>query len=432
MKKDKYKIGARTAMALVISSMVGTGVFTSLGFQLAEVQNTWSIILLWVVGGGIALIGAITYAELGTHFTQSGGDYIFLSRSFHPIVGYLYAWTSLTVGFSAPVAIAALAMSDYLATPLDLGAMAKWIGPIVIIMLSVIQSTTLKTAGTFQDLSSLLKVLFVLALILIGVVFSTHEAAALDFSASWTHEVWKPGFAVSLIYVSYAYQGWNQSAYIVEEIRNPLKNLPISLIGGTLLVTLLYVCINLVMLKHATQEQLIGQADVATISFGNILGSRGVYWISTLIALQLLATISSYIWIGSRVTQAMASEHPLWKPLAKKSKTNIPVRAIWFQTIISLALILVGSLEQVMLYAGFLLQITSTLTILSVFFIKPKPGTYKSPFGRKLQVIYILFSIIVTIYILYERPFESISGLTILAVGLLSYFIKPKKSSLSH
>ncbi len=412
-------------MALVVSSMIGTGVFTSLGYQLSDITNTWSIILLWIIGGCIALIGAFTYAELGTHFKESGGDYIFLSRIFHPIWGYLYAWTSMTVGFSAPIAIAALAMAAYLTEPFGLGSYGPWIGIGIILVLSTIHSFNLRVSGKFQDYSSLFKILFVVLLILIGLYYSTYVDTALDFSPEWSGDIWKPGFAVSLIYVSYAYQGWNQAAYITEEIDNPRKNLPKALITGTLIVTIVYVLLQVVMLKHASLGQLAGQADVATISFYNVLGDQGVMVISICIALQLIATMSSYIWVGSRMINAMATEHPLWQPLSKHSVNNIPVRAIWWQTAISIGMTLLVSLEQVMLYAGFLLQLMSTVTILASFYIKPKEGAFKSPFGRVLQVIYILFSICVLVFLLNERPMESFLGLGLILVGAMTYFIRP-------
>ncbi len=422
---NQYKIGSKTATALVLSSMIGTGVFTSLGYQLSDITNTWSIILLWFIGGFIALIGAFTYAELGTHFKESGGDYIFLSRIFHPIWGYLYAWTSMTVGFSAPIAIAALAMAEYLTLPFGLGMYGKFIGIGIILILSTIHSFNLRVSGSFQDYSSLFKVLFVILLIVIGIIVSPQVAGSINLNNEWTHEIWKPGFAVSLVYVSYAYQGWNQAAYITEEIQNPKKQLPIALIGGTLIVTVIYVALQLVMLKHANINQLAGEADVTTISFSNILGSQAIMWISLCIAIQLIATMSSYIWVGSRLIKAMASEHPLWRPLAKVSKMDIPIRAIWWQTIISVALTLLVSLEQVMLYAGFLLQMMSTVTIFASFYIKPKEGSFRSPFGRVLQCIYILFSLFVLCYLLYERPLESILGLTLIGLGVITYFIRP-------
>lgn len=417
-------------MALVISSMVGTGVFTSLGYQLASVQNTWTIIILWVLGGFIALIGAFTYAELGTHFKGNGGDYVFLSRTFHPILGYLYAWTSLTVGFSAPVAIAALAMAEYLGNPLGIGDYAEYLGIGVILLMAIVHSNSLKTSSLFQDVSSLFKVLFVIVLIIIGGTYAPEVTPAFNYDASWTTELWMPGFAVSLIYVTYAYQGWNQAAYIIDEINEPKKNIPIALIGGTLIVMLIYVGLQLVMLKHGTVNQLAGQADVTTISFANILGEQGVLWISVCIAIQLIATISSYVWIGARITQAMAAEHPLWSYLSAKNEANIPVRAIWFQTIISVSLVVFVSLEQVMFYAGFILQLMSSFSIAVVFFIKPKAGAFRSPGGRVLQVIYILFSIVVLGYTFTERPFESAGGVLLLLVGLLTYFIKRPKVEL--
>ena len=283
-QRPSYKIGSRTATALVISSMIGTGVFTTLGFQLVDIRNTWTIILLWLIGGGIALIGAFTYAELATHFKESGGDYIFLSRIFHPIFGYLYAWTSLTVGFSAPIAIAALAISDYLAAPLGLGIAARWIGIGTILALCMIHTRTIKVSGLLQDYSSLFKVLFVLGLILIGFICLPIETNALVFDSAWRKEIWKPGFAVSLIYVTYAYQGWNQAAYITEEIDEPRKNLPRALIGGTLFVAFIYICFQYVLLKHASVDQLAGKAEVATIAFENVLGPTWALWISAFIA----------------------------------------------------------------------------------------------------------------------------------------------------
>jgi len=371
----------------------------------------------------IALIGAFTYAELGTHFQDSGGDYIFLSRIFHPILGYLYTWISLTAGFSAPVAISAMAMTAYLSTPLGIDANSPWLGIALIIILSAIHSLTIKTSGWFQDISSALKVLFVITLVVIGFAYAPAGENSINLDSSWTSEIWVPGFAVSLIFVSYAYQGWNSAAYIVGEIRNPLKNLPIALIGGTVLVTVIYIMMQYVMLKHASVSEMSGQVEVTTIAFSNILSSRGAYWISLFIALQLIATISGYLWIGSRIVQAMAAEHNQWKFVAPKSKSNIPVRAVWLLAAVSIFFTLTSTFEQVLIYAGFLLQLMSSITIASVFFIEKKEGTFRSPFGRSLQVFYILFSIVVLVYTFVERPQESMIGLGLLGLGLVTYFV---------
>jgi APA family basic amino acid/polyamine antiporter len=416
----KAKIGWKTAASLVIANMIGTGVFTSLGFQLADVKNTWSIIFLWLIGGLLALIGAFVYAQLGTHFKNSGGDYIFLSRAFHPFLGYLYAWTSLTVGFSAPIAIAAMAMVYYL-SPFVSTQNGNMLGIATIIIVSFFHSISIKNSGLFHNIFTAVKVLFVLALIALGFYYVPQVTTSLQFDSGWKREILLPGFAVSLIYVSYAYTGWNSAAYIIEEIESPLESLPKALISGTLLVTVLYVLLQIVFLKHASYEQLAGKVEVATISFGNVFSGVGTAWISLFISIQLIATISGYIWIGPRVTFAMAKDYKLWRPLSISNASGVPVRALWFNSAISILLTLTNSFEQVLLYAGFVLQLMGTLTILSSLFVKQEPGTFKSPFSPYLQIIYILFSLWVIAYMLYERPYESLAGLGIMGLGAVVY-----------
>ena len=416
--QQTQKIGWKTAFAIVVSNMIGTGVFTSLGFQLADVQNTWSIILLWLIGGVLALIGALTFAELGTHFRESGGDYIYLSRIFHPLVGYVYAWISLTVGFSAPVAIAAMAMVSYMGWT---GA-AAWIGIGVIVTLTVVHSFSVNQSGGFHNIMTALKIIFVIVLIILGLYYAPFESNALNFDQSWQSEWLLPGFAVSLIYVTYAYTGWNSAAYITDEIDAPKVNLPKALIGGTLLVTVVYILLQFVFLKHASVTQLEGQVEVATISFANIFGASGSRWVAIFIAVQLVATISGYLWVGSRITYAMANEHSLWKPLSVKNKNGIPVRALWTLAVISILLTLTGSFEQILLYSSFVLQLMGTLTVASLIFVRRKEDSFKSPLRPYLQIVYIIFSSWALFYVLTEQPYESMIGLGIVAVGIVTYF----------
>ena len=403
--------------------MIGTGVFTSLGFQLAVVQNTWTILLLWTFGGIMALIGALVYAELGTHFRRTGGDYIFLSETIHPLVGYLYAWVSLVVGFSAPIAIAAMAMNNYL-KPLFGETLLP--GLIFLVLIPTVHIFSVSSSAKFQNGMTLLKIGFVLALIGLGFGYSsTIEASAFNFSNTWKEEVLLPGFAVSLIYVFYAYTGWNSAAYIIEEVDQPKKNLPKALIGATLLVMVIYILLQLVLLKHASVDQLAGQVQVADIAFGNLFGPNGAIWVSLFIGIQLIATISGYAWVGPRVTYAMAKDYKLWKPLAKVNANEIPVRAIVVNTAISLILFLSGSFEQVMLYAGFILQLMSTVTVYSSLKIKNEEG-FKTPFKPIPQLIYIGFSAALMGYLLIDRPKESLAGIGILALGWAVYAFDKK------
>jgi APA family basic amino acid/polyamine antiporter len=423
LNSTSKKISWKTAAGIVIANMIGTGVFTSLGFQLAVVQNTWTILLLWTFGGIMALLGALVYAELGTHFRRTGGDYIFLSETIHPLVGYLYAWVSLVVGFSAPIAIAAMAMNNYLSPVLGETQLP---GLIFLVLIPAVHIFSVSSSAKFQNGMTILKIAFVLALIGIGLGFGTNSTSpALNFSDSWQDEILLPGFAVSLIYVFYAYTGWNSAAYIIEEVDQPKKNLPKALIGATLLVMVIYVLLQLVLLKHASVSQLTGQVQVADIAFGNLFGAGGAVWVSLFIGVQLIATISGYAWVGPRVTYAMAKDYKLWSPLAKVNGQNIPVRAIVLNTGISLVLFVSGSFEQIMLYAGFILQLMSTVTVYSSLKIKKQEG-FKTPFKPLPQLIYLGFSIALMGYLLVDRPKESLAGIGILLLGWGLYVFDKK------
>ena len=423
LNSTSKKISWKTAAGIVIANMIGTGVFTSLGFQLAVVQNTWTILLLWTFGGIMALLGALVYAELGTHFRRTGGDYIFLSETIHPLVGYLYAWVSLVVGFSAPIAIAAMAMNNYLSPVLGETQLP---GLFFLVLIPAVHIFSVSSSAKFQNGMTILKIAFVLALIGIGLVFGSNSTSpALNFSDSWQEEILLPGFAVSLIYVFYAYTGWNSAAYIIEEVDQPKKNLPKALIGATLLVMVVYILLQLVLLKHASVSQLTGQVQVADIAFGNLFGAGGAVWVSLFIGVQLIATISGYAWVGPRVTYAMAKDYKLWRPLAKVNGQNIPVRAIVLNTGISLVLFVSGSFEQIMLYAGFILQLMSTVTVYSSLKIKNQEG-FKTPFKPLPQLIYLGFSIALMGYLLVDRPKESLAGIGILLLGWAVYAFDKK------
>ena len=416
-----HQIGWKTATSLVVSNMVGTGVFTSLGYQLVEVHNVWSIVLLWVTGGVLALIGAFTFAELGVHYNKSGGDYVFISEAFGPFWGYLSAWTSLIVGFSAPVAIAGLAMEAYL-SPFHFSHLRLYI-VLAILLITVFHSFSLRHSSFFQLFSTLVKILFIAFLLGIGWRYPSITDSALTTQTSVWSEITQSGFAVSLLYVTYAYTGWNASAYIVGEIRDPQKNLPRSLVLGTSTVMVVYVLLQLIFLKLGTEDQLKGQAEVAIIAMGNVLGKVGTGWLSAGIGIQLIATMSSYLWIGPRVVHTMAQHFTLWKSVRPVNSAGIPVRAVWLQCVVVLILILSGTLQEVLLYTSFLLQLMGTLAVASYLRIKRGSSGFRSPFSPVIQYVYVGLSIVVLLFILFEKPVESIVGLGILVAGALTYFI---------
>lgn len=415
-------------MAIVVANMIGTGVFTSLGFQLSSLSNTWSIVILWSLGAIMALSGALSYAELGTKMTRSGGEYHFLSEIYGKHIGFLSGWCSLTVGFAAPIALAAMAAGAY--TESYFAGGSKWVATLLVVSISVMHMFDLEKSSKLQNTTTVLKVLVIFSFVVIGLSLSS-EHNAIELSDGWRSELLLPSFAVSLIYVSYSFSGWNAAAYVVDEIDDAKRNLPIALVGGTLLVSVLYVLLQLIFLKHATHIELAGKVEVGQIVAEKLFGPWGGKLVTGLIAFMLVSSISAMVWVGPRVTKSMAEDHSVLKPLAKTNKNQIPNRAILLQMCIALAMIWTGSFEQILTYSGFILQLFVALTVMSLFIVRRRSQLrgYKSPFFPIPQLIFLAISAWILIYILVEKPTESLIGLAILSAGSLVYLINKTKSS---
>ncbi len=416
------KIGARSATALVIANMIGTGVFTSLGFQLADTSNTVSILLLWIVGGLIAMAGAFSYAELGAYFKRSGGEYHYLSELYHPLVGYLSGWVSLTVGFAAPIALAAMAMSAYLAESLPILS-PTGLATFVILLVTLIHSVNIRRSSRFQLVTTALKVILIFGFILLGFVLAPSIPNALDWSPGWRGEIVLPAFAVSLVYVTYAYSGWNAAAYIVDEIREPARNLPRALILGTLVVTILYVLLQWVFLRQAGLTELMGKVEVGQVAAEQLFGREGGQWISLAIALFLVSSISAMVWVGPRVSLVMAEDHRFWRFLQYRNDNGIPVRAVWFQSALSILLVWTGTFEEVLLYCGFILQLFAFLAVVGTFLLRRRNVElpYRNPTHPWLPILFIVASIWILSFLIIERPAESLFGIANLAAGWITY-----------
>lgn len=421
---QSYKITTLTGLALVVANMIGTGAFTSLGFQLKDLSNPTVVLMLWVLGGLIALSGAFSYAEIGTNITRSGGEYAFLSKLFHPLIGYLSGWISITVGFAAPIALSAMAFVAYFPF-FDLDP--KWTSIAVVAILTFIHTRNLNVSSKFQNISTFFKVVLIIALIGIGVWLEpTFDTTRFLSSSDYSNFI-SPAFAVALIYVSYSYSGWNAAAYITEEFKNPKKSLPIALIGGTLLVTLLYTLLQYVFLKHVPIPELKGQLDVGTIAMNKMLGTDFGKIFGLAISLLLVSGISAMVWVGSRVTSSIAKDHTFWN-FFKIKKGNIPQRALWLQFAISALLILTGTFEQILIYCGILLTISSLATVLGVFKLryqnkKMQTNSYKSPLFPLFQLIFITLSLWMIVYAFINSPFEILVGLGNILLGLATYLV---------
>lgn len=414
-------MGWLTATAIVVANMIGAGIFTSLGFQLVDTVNSWSIIALWSLGALMALCGALSYAELGTYWKRSGGEYHFLSQAFHPVIGYLSGWVSLTVGFAAPVALATMALGAYVGPYLAVNEMV--LALMVIILISGFHSLSLKKSSLLQNTTTILKLGLILIFLIFGLSMDSSDTAFL-WDSSWQGEVFLPAFAVSFVFVTFSYSGWNAAAYIVDEIKNVKRSLPRALITGTVLVSLLYICLNLVFLKHNGLENIQGELEIGQITAISLFGNTGGELMSFGIALLLISSISAMVWAGPRVTQVMGEDHTLWRWFSVKSSRGIPLRAIWLQASISIAMVLTGTFEQVIIYSGFILQLFSALAVAAVFVIRMRREDHKgfrSPFYPFPQLVFLIFSLWVLVYLIVAQPLETGLGLINILIGFLLY-----------
>lgn len=423
MSATPAKIGWRSAAALVLANMIGTGAFTTLGLQLEWISNGPVLLLLWAIGGLVAWCGAVSYAELGTRLPRSGGEAHFLSEIFHPLLGFLSGWVSLTVGFAAAVALSAMAVGHYLAAWTGLNPLLTAAGSIV--LLSLAHSFSTRESSRLQNGLTILKLLVVLALGLAGAFLPAPEGVAVDWSLHGLDAIWSPGAAIAMISVFYAFSGWNAAAYIVEEIREPRKNLPRALIIGTLVVSGLFLLLQYGFMRQAGSAALAGQIDVAQIAAGAMFGTSVGQFVSVLIGILLLTGISAMIWVGPRVVRAMGDSHQLWRTFGELSKGGLPLRATWLQGGISLFLVFTSSFERVLLYSGFVLQLFTFLAVAGLLLLRmrsPKAAGYSSPFYPLPQVVFLAFSAWSLVYLLESQPVESLLGLLNVVAGLVAYY----------
>lgn len=362
-----YKFGLVTASAFVIANMIGTGVFTSLGFQLMDTTNFISILLLWTLGGIIALCGALVYGELGAAMPRSGGEYHYLREIYHPILGFMSGWASLIVGFSAPVALACMALSTYLAQVFPvLNPMVTAL--VVLTAVTLVHAYDVKMGGAVQRYFTFFKVLVIIGFIVCGFLLPVEVQEVTSSVDSFSFdEIFSAGFAVSLIWVYYAYSGWNASAYMANEIRNPQRTIPRSLFISTLIVTVLYVLLNAVFMLSTPVDAMTGQVQVGLIVARHIFGTTGGNAMGLLIALLLISSISSMVFLGPRVSQVMGEDTYILRALSRKSAKGTPSVAIWVQFGISCLLIITDSFELVTKYTGVTLSFFALLTVAGVF-----------------------------------------------------------------
>jgi APA family basic amino acid/polyamine antiporter len=420
------KIGLLTACGIVIANIIGTGIFTSLGFQLAGLQSGFALLMLWVVGGIAALCGALCYGELSAALPRSGGEYHFLSRIYHPALGFMAGFVSATVGFAAPIALAAMAFGKYFHGVFNFGSPAV-LSFIAVWIVTLFHLRDLRIGSAFQNVWTALKLLLIGVLVTAGFFIGAREPITFLPVAGDAASIFSGSFAVALVYVMYSYSGWNAASYITSEIRNPTKNVPRSLLAGTLIVMIAYVLLNGVFLATTPQDELRGQIEVGLIAGTHIFGSIGGRIVGAIICVGLVSSISAMTWIGPRVTMSMGEDHWLLRSLGRKNEAGIPVAAILVQLLIVNLLLLTRSFEGVLRYIQFALLICSLLTVLGVIVLRwtnPKlPRPYRVWAYPLPPLVFTLITGWMMIYLLKSSPIESFCGIATVLLGLSLYWL---------
>jgi APA family basic amino acid/polyamine antiporter len=423
-------VSVPVATALVVADMVGVGVFTSLGFQVRDIPSGFSILLLWTIGGIVALCGALSYAELGAMFPRSSGEYNFLSRAFHPAIGFMAGWVSATVGFAAPVALAAMAFGEYGkavipgASSLALAVGAVW-------LVSLVQLGGIRQSSSFQLISTLLKVGLIVAFLIAGFAFPSPQPVAFSPASADVGYVLSGPFAIGLVFVMYAFSGWNAATYIIGELRAPERTLPRALLAGTSIVLVLYVALNAVFLLAAPIDKLSGQLQVASIAGGYIFGATGGRIVAGMICIGLVSSIAAMMWIGPRVLMTMGEDIPALAFFARKSRGGAPIYAILFQLAVATLMLVTESFEAVLDFIQFSLLTCSFLAVLGLIKLRITRPDLPRPYLAWGYPLTPLVFLLVTGFMMYslftERPLQAGLGTAAMMSGVLIYLLAHKR-----
>ena len=412
------------ATAVVVADMVGLGVFTSLGFQVKDIPSPFALLALWLFGGIVALCGAFCYAELASMFPRSSGEYNFLTRAYGPAVGFLAGWLSATVGFAAPVALAAMAFGQY-AKGIAPAVSPSIAGLVVMWAVSAVHLSGTRHGSAFQVLSTVLKIVLILAFILAGSLMRGGRPIDMAPSAVVPVQILSAPFAIGLVFVMYSYSGWNAATYILGEIREPERTIPRALFLGTAIVTALYVALNAVFLYTTPSSELAGKIDVAIIAGQHIFGESGGRIVGALICVGLVSTISAMMWIGPRVAMTMGEDLHSLRFFAQRSKRGVPSAAIALQLFVATLLFSTQSFEAVLDFIQFSLIFCSFLTVFGVIKLRiaspDLPRPYKAWGYPVTPIVFSAVSLLMMFYLITHRPVQSLAGFLMMLAGLLIY-----------
>lgn len=395
--------GVATATFVVVSSMVGTGVLTTSGYTVANVQSHAVALGLWLFGGLAAVCGALTLAELAAALPRSGGEYAILRVAYGPMAGFLAGWTSFLLGFAAPIAASASASAGYLLEPWPHpGWLEPVLGTLLIAACALAHALGRKGTVGLQGFASVFTVGLLAAYAVAGLATGFPNRANLADWGQFDADRW-PSAVAALIYVSYAYTGWNGAAYVAGEVRSPGRNLPRAILQGTGLVLALYLALNLAYALAIPSREIVDLAQagggeavkpIAAMAARRLWGPGAARGLAVVFGLVLLASLSALVLSGSRVVWAMAQDGVFPSFASRLSdRGNVPVRATWLLSGLAVAMLWTGTFRELIVFSGVGLALGSMAAIASVFVLRVRrpelPRPFRTPGYPIVPLVYL-------------------------------------------
>jgi APA family basic amino acid/polyamine antiporter len=434
------RLGPVDAAAIVISNVIGVGIFTTPGFVATILPNKTAMLAVWAIGGGLALAGALAYAELAARRPQAGGEYVYLRESFGGLAAFLTGWTSFVAGFTGAIAAGAVGMTAYLdhfipgagnAAPLavaHLGPLSLTVSVRALVaiatiaLLAVVQARGVGPGRLVQNGLTALKIGALVAFVAIGLTAARPEAVPVAVAAAplpWT------AWLIALVPVMFSYSGWNAAVYVAEEIRDPETNVPRALALGTGVVVILYLALNTLYLRVVPQDQLLGKIGVGEVAAGLLFGSAAASMFAAVAIVIILSSLSAMTIAGPRVYFAMARDGAFMRRFARvHTRYRTPAVAILAQAGWSAILVLSGTFEQLLTYTGFAVILFSGLAVLSLFFIRRRPrdrSTFRAWGHPWLPGLFCGVSFAIVVNTIIQAPGVAAAGLGVMAAGIPVY-----------
>ncbi len=417
-------MGVFSATAIVIGSMVGTGVFTTTGFLIRDVNSNPAVLAVWVLGGVVALCGALAYAELVAALPDNGGEYQLLSRIYHPGVGFVAGFVSLIVGFSAPVAAAAIAFGEYLSRVIP-GIPPLTAALLLVALTSMAHVARVSLGVGILGWTTLLHVLLILGVVVGGLPLGKLAYLTPPAQRPFAEAMLSPQLAVGLIYVSFAYSGWNAAAYVAGEVREPQRTVPRALLLGTASVIVLYLALNLVFLMAAPPARLSGVVEVGHVAALSLFGPGAARVASAIVTVGLFTTVVALVMTGPRVYERMGQDYPALRLLASRTGKRGPGPATLLQAALASIMIVTSSFDDLLTYMGFTLSLFAALTVCGVFVLRIREPELRRPYRTwghpATTVLALALMVWMIVHSLTQRTVTSLVGLSTLAAGAGCY-----------